>query len=325
MIFQDRIYGKIEVTEPVILELINTPQFERLKKIHANGIYFYFYPGVNVTKYEHSLGVWHLLKKFGASLEEQVAGLLHDVSHKVFAHVIDYFYGSHLKEDYQDNIHLEVLQSKAISDILTKHYFNLEEIGNFSHWPLLDNELPNLCSDRLDYTLRDSFQINFSDQALIDEVLADLTANEHGLVFQNLATAKKFGDLSLKMNNDFWHTDWGNQAFELMADILKYALSKNILTLDDFWSNDKEILEKLISINEPWINKKLSDIKNIRQLPISGTADDYDVVFPFKFRAIDPWIKDRRLSQLDLDFKNQFEKLRARAKTGHYLKLSYEK
>ena len=38
-----------------------------------------------------------LIKKLGGSVEEQIAGLLHDVSHTAFSHVIDYVFDNKMK------------------------------------------------------------------------------------------------------------------------------------------------------------------------------------------------------------------------------------
>src|SRR5271170_653561 len=83
-------YGTFVVTEPVLLELFDSESLARLKKIHQYGVNYFVKKGSPwYSRYEHSVGVWALLRRFGASLEEQVAGLLHDLSHTVFSHVGD--------------------------------------------------------------------------------------------------------------------------------------------------------------------------------------------------------------------------------------------
>ena len=62
MLYSDRVYGKVEISEPVILELISCPAMQRLKKIDQAGYFHPYFPGTQHTRYEHSLGVYILLK-----------------------------------------------------------------------------------------------------------------------------------------------------------------------------------------------------------------------------------------------------------------------
>ncbi|MBI5221579.1 MAG: HD domain-containing protein, partial [Candidatus Magasanikbacteria bacterium] len=112
MLHQDRIYGQIEIIEPVILELLKTPQMERLKRVHQQGNYFIPFPEFDITRFEHSIGVMFLLRHFGAALAEQIAGLLHDLSHGPFSHVMDHLYNSTANQDHQDSIHLSYFGEK---------------------------------------------------------------------------------------------------------------------------------------------------------------------------------------------------------------------
>ncbi|MBM3255849.1 MAG: HD domain-containing protein [Candidatus Moranbacteria bacterium] len=89
MIYTDRIYGKIKITEPIILELINCPSIQRLKGIDQAGYSKPWFSGIPRTRFEHSMGVFILLKKYNACLEEQIAGLIHDASHLTFSHAKD--------------------------------------------------------------------------------------------------------------------------------------------------------------------------------------------------------------------------------------------
>ena len=106
MDYNDRIYGEIEIKEPVILELINSPTLQRLRGIDQSGYFEPYFPGTVYSRFEHSMGVFILLKKYNASTEEQIAGLIHDVSHSAFSHCIDYVLdeGSEKTHNHQDRI-----------------------------------------------------------------------------------------------------------------------------------------------------------------------------------------------------------------------------
>ncbi len=88
MKYLNKLYGKFELSGD-IEELINTNVFQRLKKIHQGGAIFLINPNINHTRFEHSIGVMLLIKNLGGSIEEQIAGLLHDISHTAFSHLID--------------------------------------------------------------------------------------------------------------------------------------------------------------------------------------------------------------------------------------------
>lgn len=89
MLVNDEIYGEYEV-EAVLQDLIQSKPVQRLKGIHQGGASYLVNPKWNVTRYEHSMGVMLLIRRLGGSIEEQIAGLLHDVSHTAFSHVIDF-------------------------------------------------------------------------------------------------------------------------------------------------------------------------------------------------------------------------------------------
>jgi len=80
MNFNDRIFGEIKIDDQLILDLINTPSFQRLKRINQYGGVNLIYPTYQVSRFEHSIGVWWILKSLNTGVEIQVAGLLHDIA-----------------------------------------------------------------------------------------------------------------------------------------------------------------------------------------------------------------------------------------------------
>src|SRR5882672_946575 len=133
MIVGDRTYGKTDITSEVILELINSKPLQRLKGIAQYGIPDVFYHHKNYSRYEHSVGVMLLLRRLGASEEEQIAGLLHDVSHTAFSHVIDWVVGEGGAESYQDEQHEHFIRESEIPRILKKHGYAVERITDYHH------------------------------------------------------------------------------------------------------------------------------------------------------------------------------------------------
>lgn len=102
-VFRDPIYGHISVTDPTILALISAPEFQRLRRIRQLGTSFISYPGAEHTRFAHSLGAYHLMKRVLAYLQErnlidlspedavmaQSAALLHDIGHGPFSHLFE--------------------------------------------------------------------------------------------------------------------------------------------------------------------------------------------------------------------------------------------
>ncbi|XP_026009452.1 deoxynucleoside triphosphate triphosphohydrolase SAMHD1-like [Astatotilapia calliptera] len=109
-VFNDPIHGHIELP-PLLVKIIDTPQFQRLRKIKQLGGGYYVFPGASHNRFEHSVGVGHLAGELvkalrAKQLEEpslnseslindrdvlcvQIAGLCHDLGHGPFSHVFD--------------------------------------------------------------------------------------------------------------------------------------------------------------------------------------------------------------------------------------------
>lgn len=304
------IYGSVTVTEPVILELLASPAMERLKSINQYGIVAVVKPEQMYTRYVHSLGVFYILRTFGGSLEEQVAGLLHDISHTAFSHVADFIHGTHLqKYSYQDEIFAWYLEKTGLLAILQKH--GLERIAQYGkgvEYPILKCDLPGLCADRIEYNLYGGYLEGWITQEQMRELVAHLHYQDGQWFFDDVASAKKYAKISVDLSVQNWSSAENAYLSTRAAQLLKQGFDKGIITKDDFhFSHDAAVLKKLADSKDAEIQDLIHKIYNYKTAYKAGTSAEHDLYFKGKFRGIDPLIKvDGQLvalSQLDSSYK----------------------
>lgn len=310
MIILDRTYGKFEVREPVILELLESPELLRLKNVSQGGMPERFFTKT-YSRYEHSVGVMLLLKKLGASLEEQVAGLLHDVSTLSFSHVSDWVFheGSTGKEEYHNLNHKSFIEKTQLKKLLKKYGFEPEKVLEDKNYSLLERDVPDLCADRIDYGLKDAeYCLSQNDHKLI----ADSLINYNGeILFNNVEAAKVYANKMLRLQTE-WYGGYSAMArYKFLAEALKLAMQKSIITPDDFLTSEEEIITKLESSKD----KKIASIlKELLKKDLSDSKLKTGEKAFKKFRFVDPkvFVGDalNRLSDLCSDFKLELEKHR---------------
>ncbi len=279
----DRVYGKEEITEPVLLELMRTGAMQRLKGISQYGMPDDYYHRKGFSRYEHSVGVLILLRRLGADLKEQVAGLLHDVSHTAFSHVVDWVVGDPSVEDYQDNLLLETLKQDELSSLLKKYDFDLYEIADLEIFSLLEQPAPKLCADRIDYVLREVALEGDS----VEEIVDDLRYYNGEIVFNSLELAEKFGLLYSLCQKDHWAGDQAKARYHVLSYLLKQAFDRGILSVEDLHRRqDKDILSFLHEVDHEGIKEGLKLLQD--GLTVRSASSDEGVLIKKKFRYIDP-------------------------------------
>ena len=211
MLYKYSIYGKFKIENPLALELIKSPSLQRLKDIDQVGFLPVFEKILSqkikkLTRFEHSLGVFILLRKFKASFEEQIAGLLHDVSHGVFSHAIDYVVdeGSEKDQSFQDKILKSFIKNSEIPSIFKKYNLNLDYILEKENFPLLEKDLPDLCADRIDYSLRSAVCNGVISKKEVKYFLKNLSVYNNLWVFKNFQSAKKYAKLFYFLNKVYY-------------------------------------------------------------------------------------------------------------------------
>ncbi|MGX5471163.1 HD domain-containing protein [Bacillus toyonensis] len=285
MIISDVLYGEFEVDQ-VLEELILSKPVQRLKGIHQTGASYLMNEKWNVTRFNHSVGVMLLIKKLGGSVEEQIAGLLHDVSHTTFSHVIDYVFDN-MNESYHEEIFSSVVKNSEIPAILSKYGYNYEDILlDDSKWTLLERSAPELCADRVDYTLRDMYTYGYVSLEEVHNFLSDVIEVDGKMVLQNIKMAEWFTETYYKEVIDFFMQPTNIYGNDMLAKTLKLALHKQVIHADDLLLEDHELIVKLRLCNDSEVHALLRKVHpNVK---VREDRSEYDLYQKNKVRLIDP-------------------------------------
>ncbi|HGH7180190.1 TPA: HD domain-containing protein [Bacillus luti] len=285
MLISDVLYGEFEIDQ-VLDELIVSKPVQRLKGIHQNGASYLMNEKWNVTRFDHSVGTMLLIKKLGGSVEEQIAGLLHDVSHTAFSHVIDYVFDND-NESYHEEIFSSVVKNSEIPAILAKHGYNYEDILlDDSKWTLLERSAPELCADRVDYTLRDMYTYGYISLEEVHSFLEDVIEVDGKMVLQNIEIAEWFTKTYYKEVIDFFTKPMNIYGNDMLAKTLKLALHKKVIHADDFLLEDEELIVKLQRCNDLEVEALLRKVHP--NVEVKEDRNDYDWYQKNKVRLIDP-------------------------------------
>ncbi len=227
LVTNEQLYGVYTLNEPIIVALVDSTPMQRLKRIGQYGVpdeYNALFIR-NFTRFEHSIGTMLLLKKLGASLEEQIAGLLHDASHTAFSHVVDYVVGKYEKEDFQDSMHKNMILQSEMAAILREFGYDPERIAHYANFGLLERSVPDICGDRADYGLRE-FPLPVARTCL------QAMINHHGkIVFTNREAAREFAFHYLyDVQEGVISNNESAIRYMIFADILKRAMKKKIIS-----------------------------------------------------------------------------------------------
>ncbi|MDU5345112.1 MAG: HD domain-containing protein, partial [Prevotella bivia] len=99
----DPVFGFINVPKGLLLNIVKHPFMQRLRRIKQNGLASEVYPGAQHTRFQHSLGAFHLMTQAILTLEQkgififdseaeavEAAILMHDIGHGPFSHVLEH-------------------------------------------------------------------------------------------------------------------------------------------------------------------------------------------------------------------------------------------
>lgn len=162
-VIRDPIHGYIELDD-VVLSLVDTPAMQRLRRIRQLGLTSFVYPGANHTRFEHSLGTYHLANSLAdriddmtGRLELRVAALLHDIGHGPLSHVTEKTIKRHTGRSHED-VSWVLKEDQDLGKIFEENSLDISRVarhikGETNLGAALNNEID---VDRMDYLVRDA-------------------------------------------------------------------------------------------------------------------------------------------------------------------------
>ena len=209
-IFSDPIYGFITLPNTLIYDIVQHPEFQRLRRISQMGMAYMVFPGAHHTRFHHALGCLHLMQQAvntlrikGVSISDDeenglyLAILLHDIGHGPFSHALEH---SIIEEVSHEDISLAFMEK---FNIIFPGKLDLAiEIFKASYPRKFMIQLVSsqLDMDRMDYLKRDSFftgvaEGNISSQRMIQmmNVKDDVLVIEEKGIYsvENFLTARR--------------------------------------------------------------------------------------------------------------------------------------
>lgn len=324
----DTFYGKADINEPVLIELIESPAFQRLKHIHQYGVAYYTTHHEEYTRYDHSLGVFLLLRSKGCCLKEQIAGLLHDVSHTIFSHVGDWVFRCEYQEvDYQTSTHSDYLAQSGLGDILNRYGYSIEEVlPKEEQFPALEKPLPTLCADRLDYNIQGAFYQGFITLDEAKQLFEEIQLIDDEWISSEYEILKKLMRYSIFMSQDCWGSGEGHVLSMWLAEAIWRAVNIGMISVKDIhFGTDQEVWDLLLSSDDPVIREKMQMIQNSSRYQCYTSKEEANLLVKAKFRGIDPWVilnkRKVRLTNTDPTLAEEFHTAKNRMANGWAIKI----
>lgn len=286
----DIIHGNISLCETA-KKIIDTFEFQRLREIKQLGCCYLVFPCAVHTRFEHSIGVYHLSKKYvdilnvdGKYFTEReklcisIAGLIHDIGHGPYSHLFDDIVSKDKQHEFRSGIILKMMNAKYklgfdedeitfIIDVInpTQEGYKYQIVSNKN----------GIDVDRFDYLMRD----------------IHMTGLNYGIEFQRIMDYSKIIDGKVKYSDkvktnieDFFHI-----RFIMYREVYNHRTVRGL----------EHMMKKYLQLIEPVVN-------------IKGIVDSHDIE---KFLEFDDSIFNRK------DIPQEAKDIVTRMKTRNIYKI----
>ncbi|MCC6671944.1 MAG: HD domain-containing protein [Planctomycetes bacterium] len=280
VVLRDPVHGDVELTREEV-RIVDTPEFQRLRGIKQLGFAYLVYPGATHTRFEHSIGVAHVLDRLVAAVNRRaaadpacravadderrllrMAALLHDVTHIPFGHNIEDQTGLLPRHDRPERFaavldHGElgvVLRQLGVQDALLSILG--EDRGAVA--PYLRQALADtIDADLLDYLRRDAHYTGLElryDSRVLDYFRIDAASRrifvdceKNGMLREDiLSELLRVLEIRYHFSERVYYHHAKIAAGALLSRMVEMALRAGALRAEDLqWSTDQSLIDRL--------------------------------------------------------------------------------
>ena len=201
-VFRDPVHNYIIVNHPVIYDLINTREFQRLRRVKQVSTTVYTFHGAEHSRFSHCLGVYEIARRVTEIFDEKfpdiwdssenlltmVAALLHDVGHGAYSHTFEKLFDTDHEAITQEIITSPDTEINAILKRVSPDF--PEKVASVINHTYHNKQVVQLISsqidcDRMDYLLRDSYYSGAKyGQFDLTRILRVIRPTKDGIVFE---------------------------------------------------------------------------------------------------------------------------------------------
>ena len=206
----DPIHKFITIT-PLMTEIIDTYEFQRLRDLKQLGATYFVFPSATHSRFEHSLGVCHLVDIILNELKKnqpelcitdrlielvKIGGLIHDLGHGPFSHLYDNYVRQHNEPEHEQR-GITIFKNMVSKYKLSINADELNFICNIIEPPqqlknnwlyqIVNNKVNHIDVDKIDYIMRDSYHIGlqYNDFSRLLTMIKVLDYNDNKVLAYN--------------------------------------------------------------------------------------------------------------------------------------------
>lgn len=282
-IIHDPVHGSMRLSG-IVLELVDTPEVQRLRGIRQLGLANLVFPGANHTRFEHALGVAHLVERLGYELELSeekldlllAAAMLHDVGHPPYSHTLEYLMKEYLGKDHMELMG-DILQGKTsicgpseiaelkrmkvpmAADVLSRRGIGANELARLllgkHRVPYLGQIIHgDIDVDQMDYLLRDAHSTGVALGMIdVDRLMRTLVVHKNRLAIASKGIEAVEGLLTARalMFTSVYFHHTVRIAEMMLANAVEFAIEYGgTVTKDNFYRlTDADLAERLYAMS----------------------------------------------------------------------------
>ena len=198
-----------------------------------------------------------------------------------------------------------IFNSRELQKIFLKYEIDINLIYDYHKYPIADNESPKLSADRLEYTLANAYYYNFLSVEQIKSIYYDLIINDKKdeIIFKSKDKAIMLTKVMFQCSR-VYTSDENRYCMEYLANLLKTALTKKLITQDDLYTNESSVIKNICKDKE--LSDKWEAFCHFHQVDISHNKKAGYYKINAKHRYFNPMIGNQRIINQSPKFKRGY-------------------